>query len=73
MNRNEIFSKFLQNPYLKENVDLNEEQLKSLKLNMPSPNRLIDIIKTTILNLGHNQSPDVIARKINQSFKRDLI
>jgi len=73
MNKNEIFTKFLKNPLINEKVDLTEEQLNSLNLYSISSNRLIDVIKTTILNLDGDQSIDVVARKINQSFKRDTI
>lgn len=73
MNKNEIFTKFLQNPMIKEKVDLSEDQLKSLTLYSDSSNRLIDVIKTTIVNLDSDLSIDVVARKINQSFKRDTI
>lgn len=70
MNKNEIFTKFLQNPLIREKVDLTEKQLQSINLYSNSPNRLIDVIKTTILHLDSDQSTDVVARKINQSFKR---
>lgn len=73
MNKNEIFKKFLQNPLIKEKVDLTEEQICSINLYSNSPNRLIDVIKTTVLNLEDDQSIDVVARKINQSFKRETI
>jgi hypothetical protein len=73
MIKNEIFTKFLQNPLLKEKVKMTDKQLNSLNLYSDSPNRLIDVIKTTILNLDCDQSTDAIARKINQSFKRDTI
>jgi hypothetical protein len=73
MNKNEIFTKFLQNPLIKEKVDLTDKQLKSINLYSNSSNRLIDVIKTTILHLDSDQSIDVVARKINQSFKRETI
>ena len=73
MIKNEIFTKFLQNPLLKEKVKMTDKQLNSLSLYSDSPNRLIDVIKTTILNLDCDQSTDAVARKINQSFKRDTI
>jgi len=73
MNKNEIFTKFLQNPLIREKVDLTEKQLHSINLYSNSPNRLIDVIKTTILHLDSDQSIDVVARKINQSFKRETI
>lgn len=73
MIKNEIFTKFLQNPLLKEKVKMTDKQLNSLNLYSDSPNRLIDVIKTTILNLDCDQSTDAVARKINQSFKRDTI
>lgn len=73
MNKNEIFTKFLQNPLIKEKVDLTDKQLKSINLYSNSPNRLVDVIKTTILHLDGDQSIDVVARKINQSFKRETI
>lgn len=73
MNKNEIFSKFLQNPLIKEKTDLTDKQLNSLNLYANSPNRLIDVIKTTIIHLDDDQSTDVVARKINQSFKKETI
>lgn len=73
MNKNEIFRKFLQNPAIKEKVGLTNSQLKSIDLYSNSSNRLIDVIKTTVLNLEEGQSVDMVARKINQSFKRDTI
>lgn len=73
MNKNEIFTKFLQNPLIKEKIDLTDKQLKSINLYSNSPNRLIDVIKTTILHLDSDLSTDVVARKINQSFKRETI
>jgi len=73
MNKNEIFRKFMQNPLIKEKVDLTDKQLMSIDLFNETPNRLIDVIKTTILHLESDQSIDLVARKINQSFKRDTI
>lgn len=73
MNRNDIFSKFIQNPLLKKHLNMDDEKLMKLRLSSPSPNRLVDVIKTAILNLDENQSTDSIARKINQSFKRSII
>ena len=73
MNKNEVFRKFIQNPLLKEKVELKENQLKSMDLNTPCSNRLIDVIKTTIINLDDTESVDLVARKINQSFKRETI
>lgn len=73
MNKNEIFRKFLQNPLILEKVDLTKKQLESLDLYTNSPNRLIDVIKTTVLHLDSDQTTDVVARKINQSFKRETI
>jgi|TARA_R110002050_G_scaffold254172_2_gene392627 hypothetical protein len=73
MNKNEIFRKFLQNPMIKEKVQMNDHQLKSLDLHSSSPSRLLDVIKTTILHLDGDQSVDTVARKINQSFKRDIL
>lgn len=71
MIKNDIFRKFIENPQIKEYID--DSKLKKVDLYTKSPNRLIDVLKTTILSLEDNQSNDVIARKINQSFKRDLI
>lgn len=71
MNKNEIFTKFLQNPLMKEKVDLSESQLNSLNLYSETSNRLIDVIKTTIINLEEGET--IVARKIQQSFKRDTI
>lgn len=73
MIKNDVFRKFMQNPEIKNHLDLTDSQLKRIDLYANSPNRLIDVIKTTILSLEDDQSNDVIARKINQSFKRDLI
>lgn len=73
MNKNEVFRKFLQNPLLKKKVDISEQQINSMDLHSPSPNRLIEVIKTTILHLDNDQSTEVVARKINQSFKREMI
>ena len=52
---------------------MNDKQLNSLTLYSDSPNRLIDVIKTTIINLESDQTTDAVARKINQSFKRETI
>ena len=73
MNKNEVFQKFLQNPLLREKTGLSEDQLKSLNLSSPCSDRLIDVIKTTLLHLDDNESVDTVARKINQSFKRDTV
>lgn len=73
MNKNEIFRKFLENPLINEYVDLTEEQIHSIDLRSNSTNRLIDVLKTTILHLDSDQSTDIVARKINQSFKRETI
>lgn len=73
MNKNEIFRRFLENPLIKEKVNLTDKELSSLDLYTSSPNRLIDVIKTAILHLDEDQSSEVVARKINQSFKRDTI
>jgi hypothetical protein len=72
MNKNEVFRNFLKNPIIKEKMNL-DYKLNSLDLYSPSPNRLIDVIKTTILNLDDEQDKDTVARKINLSFKRDII
>ena len=69
MNKNEIFRKFLDNPFLQEKVNLTESQLKTIDLHSTSPNRLIDVIKTTIIHYEIGQSTDLVARKILQSFK----
>lgn len=73
MNKNEVFRNFLKNPAIKGKVNLPDYKIKSLDLYSPSPNRLIDVIKTTILNLDDEKDKDTVARKINLSFKRDLI
>lgn len=73
MNKNEVFQKFLQNPLLKEKTGLSESRLKTMNLSSPSSDRLIDVIKTTILHLEDSESVDTVARKINQSFKRETI
>jgi hypothetical protein len=73
MNKNEVFRKFIQNPLLKEKIELTENQLKLMDLSTPCSNRLIDVIKTTIINLDDTESVDLVARKINQSFKRETI
>ena len=73
MNKNEIFAKFLQNPLIKEKTNLTEKQLNSINLYSNSPNRLIDVIKTTILHLDDDLSTDVVARRINQYFKKESI
>lgn len=73
MNKNDVFRKFIQNPILKEKVDLSDTKLKSMDLSTPCSDRLIDVIKTTILNLDDPESVDLVARKINQSFKRETI
>ncbi len=73
MNKNEVFQKFLQNPLLKEKTGLSESRLETMNLSSPSSDRLIDVIKTTILHLEGSESVDTVARKINQSFKRETI
>jgi hypothetical protein len=73
MNKNEVFRNFLNNPLIKNYLDYSDKQLQSMNLQSNSPNRLIDVIKTTIINLDEEQSVDLVARKINQSFKRNLI
>jgi hypothetical protein len=73
MNKNEVFQKFLQNPLLKEKTGLSETRLKTMNLSSSSSDRLIDVIKTTILHLEDSESVDTVARKINQSFKRETI
>lgn len=73
MNKNEIFRNFLKNPLIKNYLDYSDKQFQSMNLQSNSPNRLIDVIKTTILNLEDDENVDLVARKINQSFKRNLI
>ena len=73
MNKNEAFQKFLQNPLLREKTGLSESRLKTMNLSSPSSDRLINVIKTTILHLEDSESVDTVARKINQSFKRETI
>ncbi len=73
MNKNEVFQKFLQNPLLREKTGLSESRLKTMNLSTPSSDRLINVIKTTILHLEDSESVDTVARKINQSFKRETI
>lgn len=73
MNKNEIFKKFMQNPLMKENAGLTDAQLTAIDLCSETPSRLINVVKTTILNLENEQTVDVVARKINQSFKHDTI
>lgn len=70
MNRNEIFKKFLLNPQLKEQIDLNEKQIASMTLYTDTSNKLIEVIKTTIMHLEDTQSIDTVARKVNQFFKQ---
>ena len=73
MNKNEVFRKFIQNPLLQEKVEINENRLKTMDLSTTCSDRLIDVIKTTILNLDDTDSIDLVARKINQSFKREVL
>ena len=73
MNKNEVFRKFIQNPLLKEKVEINESRLKTMVLSTPCSDRLIDVIKTTILHLDDTDSVDLVARKINQSFKKEVL
>jgi hypothetical protein len=73
MNKNEVFRNFLKNPLIKDYLDYSDKQLQAMNLQSNSPNRLIDVIKTTIINLEDEETVDLVARKINQSFKRNLI
>jgi hypothetical protein len=71
MNRNEIFKKFLNNPELRKKVSLNEKQLGKLDLFSNTENKLLEVIKTTILHTENGDTIDLSARRINQFFKKN--
>lgn len=71
MNKDIVFDRFIKNPKLNEYVDIPTDQLDTMHLYMETPNRLIEVIITTILNLDENTPIDLVARRINQSFKKE--
>lgn len=70
MNKNQIFKKFLQNPGIKEKLNLSDEQVNNLDLYSKTEEPLIEVIKTAILYMEDDQSVDRVSRKINQLFKK---
>lgn len=70
MNKNEIFRKFLQNPHMRDQIDFSEKQIDSMTLYNETSNKLIEVIRITIIHLDEAQSTDVIARKVNQFLKQ---
>ncbi|MBI9062569.1 MAG: hypothetical protein JEZ14_11335 [Marinilabiliaceae bacterium] len=71
MNKNQIFKQFLQNPLLKEKLEIEEKILKEIDLQTDVERYpLIEIIKTAVMNLEDRETIDVATRRINQSLKR---
>ncbi|MBN2746818.1 MAG: hypothetical protein JXR34_08835 [Bacteroidales bacterium] len=56
---------------MREYVDIPTNQLENIHMYMNISNRLVEVIKTTILNLDEDTPIDLVARRINQSFKKD--
>lgn len=73
MNKNELFRRFIENPLIKEKIDITDDQILNLDLYSPSSNRLVNVIKSTILHLEKDQSIDLVARRINLTFKKDAL
>lgn len=73
MNKNEIFKRFIENPLIKEKIDITNDQIMDMDLHTPSSNKLVNVIRTTIIHLDKDQSVDLIARRINLTFKKDVL
>ena len=69
MTKNEIFRKFLKNPELQEAVGMDEDKLMELDLSGIHENKLLEIIKQTILFTEREGDVDATGRRINQYFK----
>jgi signal-transduction protein with cAMP-binding, CBS, and nucleotidyltransferase domain len=73
MNKNELFRRFIENPLIKEKIEITDDQIHQLDLHSHSSIRLVEVIKTTILHLDKDQSVDSVARRINLTFKKDIL
>jgi hypothetical protein len=71
MNRNQIFKQFLQNPLIKEKIEIEEKDLLNIDLQTNVEKYpLLEVIKSAVMNLEDRESIDVAARRINQTLKR---
>lgn len=73
MLKNEIFKKFLANAELQEFVDLDKNKLMNLDLSGFNENKLLEVIKNTILFTDNPEDIDSTARRINQYFKNQQL
>lgn len=71
MNRNQIFKQFLQNPLIREKIEIEEHELLRIDLQTNVEKYpLIEVIKSAVMNLEDRESIDVATRRINQTLKR---
>jgi hypothetical protein len=65
-----ILQNFLEDPLLPEMTGISKDKLKELKISKDSPNLLIDVIKTVILEKDQDCDNSIVARKVNQLLNK---
>jgi len=70
MTQNDRFKKFLQNPEIREQLIMTDSQIDELSLFSETGDKLLEVIKATILGTEGADSIDSCARKINQFLKK---
>ena len=65
-----ILQNFLEDPSLPEMTGISKDKLKELKISKDSPNLLIDVIRTVILEKDHDCENSIVARKVNQLLNK---
>jgi hypothetical protein len=65
-----ILQNFLEDPLLPEMTGISKDKLKELKISKDSPNLLIDVIRTVILEKDHDCDNSIVARKVNQLLNK---
>ena len=67
MTQEELLKEFLSDNLISDKKYMKKSEIEKLKFSEHSPNMLVEVIKTAILN--KEQKPSSVARKLNQLFK----
>lgn len=65
-----ILQNFLEDPLLPEMTGISNDKLKELKISNDSPNLLIDVIRTVILEKDQDCDNSIVARKVTQLLNK---
>lgn len=70
MNKNEMFHKYLEDPIVKKETNLNQEIFDSLDLSSESGDLLIETIKSMVMTIDVSES--VSARRVVQALEAKI-